>query len=128
MAFRAGSNRSGLVFRAGSGRVSPARLTPLIAGYGDVGRGCAAAMKQAGARVIVSEIDPICALQATMKGLQVLPLEDVVSDVDIFVTTIGNKDIIMVDHMRKMKSNAIVCNIGHLATKSTCMVLRPSLV
>ncbi|KAM3357069.1 hypothetical protein P3S68_023783 [Capsicum galapagoense] len=84
-----------------------------IAGYGDVGKGCAAAMKQAGARVIVSEIDPICALQATMEGLQVLPLEDVVSDVDIFVTTTGNKDIIMVDHMRKMKNNAIVCNIGH---------------
>ncbi|KAK6781264.1 hypothetical protein RDI58_023448 [Solanum bulbocastanum] len=85
----------------------------LVAGYGDVGKGCAAAMKQAGARVIVTEIDPICALQATMEGLQVLPLEDVVSEVDIFVTTTGNKDIIMVDHMRKMKNNAIVCNIGH---------------
>ncbi|KAL8120931.1 hypothetical protein AgCh_017928 [Apium graveolens] len=85
----------------------------LIAGYGDVGKGCAAAMKQAGARVIVTEIDPICALQATMEGLQVLPLEDVVSEVDIFVTTTGNKDIIMVSDMRKMKNNAIVCNIGH---------------
>ncbi|KAK9130408.1 hypothetical protein Sjap_010895 [Stephania japonica] len=71
----------------------------LVADYGDVGKGCAAALKQVGARVIVTEIDPICALQATMDGLQVLTLEDV-SDVDIFVTTTGNKDIIMVDHMR----------------------------
>ncbi|CAI9268684.1 unnamed protein product [Lactuca saligna] len=85
----------------------------VVCGYGDVGKGCAAAMKQAGARVIVTEIDPICALQATMEGLQVLPLEDVVSDADIFVTTTGNKDIIMVSDMRKMKNNAIVCNIGH---------------
>ena len=85
----------------------------VVAGYGDVGKGCAAALKQAGARVIVTEIDPICALQALMEGLQVLTLEDVVSEADIFVTTTGNKDIIMVDHMRKMKNNAIVCNIGH---------------
>ncbi|KAF8768577.1 hypothetical protein HU200_007125 [Digitaria exilis] len=85
----------------------------VVCGYGDVGKGCAAALKQAGARVIVTEIDPICALQALMEGLQVLTLEDVVSDADIFVTTTGNKDIIMVDHMRKMKNNAIVCNIGH---------------
>jgi adenosylhomocysteinase len=85
----------------------------VVCGYGDVGKGCAAAMKQAGARVIVTEIDPICALQALMEGLQVLTLEDVVSEADIFVTTTGNKDIIMVDHMRKMKNNAIVCNIGH---------------
>ncbi|CAN6580213.1 unnamed protein product [Malus baccata var. baccata] len=77
------------------------------------GKGCAAALKQAGSRVVVTEIDPICALQALMEGLQVLPLEDVVSQADIFVTTTGNKDIIMVDHMRKMKNNAIVCNIGH---------------
>ncbi|KAI8028436.1 Adenosylhomocysteinase [Camellia lanceoleosa] len=85
----------------------------VVCGYGDVGKGCAAAMKQAGARVIVTEIDPICALQALMEGLQVLTLEDVVSEADIFVTATGNKDIIMVDHMRKMKNNAIVCNIGH---------------
>ncbi|MBA0588503.1 hypothetical protein Gorai_001600 [Gossypium raimondii] len=85
----------------------------VVCGYGDVGKGCAAALKQAGARVIVTEIDPICALQALMEGLQVLTLEDVVSEADIFVTTTGNKDIIMVDHMRKMKNNAIVCNIGH---------------
>ncbi|GFQ04275.1 adenosylhomocysteinase [Phtheirospermum japonicum] len=85
----------------------------VVCGYGDVGKGCAAALKQGGARVIVTEIDPICALQALMEGFQVLPLEDVVSEADIFVTTTGNKDIIMVDHMRKMKNNAIVCNIGH---------------
>ncbi|XP_061369178.1 adenosylhomocysteinase isoform X2 [Gastrolobium bilobum] len=85
----------------------------VVCGYGDVGKGCAAAMKQAGARVIVTEIDPICALQALMEGLQVLTLEDVVSEADIFCTTTGNKDIIMVDHMKKMKNNAIVCNIGH---------------
>ncbi|XP_049388283.1 adenosylhomocysteinase isoform X13 [Solanum stenotomum] len=86
----------------------------LVAGYGDVGKGCAASMKQAGARVIVTEDDPTLALQATMEGFQVFPLEDVVSNVDIFVTTTGKKDIIMVDHMLKMKNNAIVCNIGHL--------------
>ncbi|XP_042457314.1 adenosylhomocysteinase-like [Zingiber officinale] len=85
----------------------------VVCGYGDVGKGCAAALKQAGARVIVTEIDPICALQALMEGIPVLPLEDVVAEADIFVTTTGNKDIIMVDHMKKMKNNAIVCNIGH---------------
>ncbi|KAJ3671920.1 hypothetical protein LUZ60_007999 [Juncus effusus] len=85
----------------------------VVCGYGDVGKGCAAALKAAGARVIVTEIDPICALQALMEGFQVLTLADVVSDADIFVTTTGNKDIIMVDDMRKMKNNAIVCNIGH---------------
>nr|GMD65552.1 adenosylhomocysteinase [Ipomoea batatas] len=85
----------------------------VICGYGDVGKGCAAALKQAGARVIVTEIDPICALQALMEGLQVLTLQDVVSEADIFVTTTGNKDVIMVTHMKKMKNNAIVCNVGH---------------
>ncbi|XP_027167275.1 adenosylhomocysteinase [Coffea eugenioides] len=85
----------------------------VVCGYGDVGKGCAAALKSAGARVIVTEIDPICALQALMEGIPVLTLEDVVSKADIFVTTTGNKDIIMVDHMKKMKNNAIVCNIGH---------------
>ncbi|KAH0450726.1 hypothetical protein IEQ34_021418 [Dendrobium chrysotoxum] len=85
----------------------------VVCGYGDVGKGCAAALKSAGARVIVTEIDPICALQALMEGIPVLTLEDVVADSDIFVTTTGNKDIIMVDHMKKMKNNAIVCNIGH---------------
>ncbi|KAH6822664.1 S-adenosyl-L-homocysteine hydrolase [Perilla frutescens var. hirtella] len=84
-----------------------------VCGYGDVGKGCAAALKQAGAHVIVTEIDPICALQAVMEGLQVLPLEDVVSEADIFVTATGSEGIIMVDHMIKMKNNAIVWNIGH---------------
>ena len=84
-----------------------------IAGYGDVGKGCASAMKAAGARVVVSEIDPICALQACMEGYEVRPLEDVLETADIFITTTGNKDIIMADHMAKMKNNAIVGNIGH---------------
>lgn len=87
--------------------------TCFIAGYGDVGKGCAAAMKAAGARVLVSEIDPICALQACMEGFQVIPLEDVLDYCDIFITTTGNKDIIMASHMAKMKNNAIVGNIGH---------------
>jgi len=87
--------------------------TVCICGYGDVGKGSAQAMKACGARVIVTEIDPICALQATMEGFQVTTLKDVISEADIFVTTTGNKDIIMVDDMRKMKNNAIVGNIGH---------------
>ncbi|KAM3751874.1 hypothetical protein ACB098_04G144600 [Castanea mollissima] len=85
----------------------------VVCGYGDVGKGCAAALKQAGARVIVTEIDPICALQALMEGILVLTLEDVVSEADIFVTTTGSKNVIMVHHMKQMKNNAIVCNIGH---------------
>lgn len=85
----------------------------LICGYGDVGKGCAEAMKAQGARVMVTEVDPICALQACMAGLDVVRLDDVVSDVDIFVTTTGNKDIIMKNHMAQMKNNAIVGNIGH---------------
>jgi len=85
----------------------------LVCGYGDVGKGCAAAMKGAGCRVYISEIDPICALQALMEGFEVNTLENLVGDMDIFVTTTGNKDIIMLDNMKKMKNNAIVCNIGH---------------
>eukprot|EP00244_Chara_vulgaris_P011034 TRINITY_DN52_c0_g1_i2.p1 TRINITY_DN52_c0_g1~~TRINITY_DN52_c0_g1_i2.p1 ORF type:complete len:487 (+),score=110.66 TRINITY_DN52_c0_g1_i2:159-1619(+) len=85
----------------------------VVCGYGDVGKGCAAALKNAGARVIVTEIDPICALQAVMEGFQVLTLEDCLEYADIFVTTTGNKDVIMLRHMIKMKNNAIVCNIGH---------------
>jgi adenosylhomocysteinase len=84
-----------------------------VAGYGDVGKGCCESLKGQGCRVIVGEIDPICALQAAMAGFQVLPLEDVVDKVDIFVTATGNKDIILVSHMEKMKEKAIVCNIGH---------------
>ncbi len=85
----------------------------VICGYGNVGKGCAEAFKSQGARVVVTEIDPICALQAAMAGYQVLPIGDVVERADIFVTTTGNKDVITVDHMRKMKDSAIVGNIGH---------------
>merc|ERR1712060_55169 len=87
--------------------------TAWVGGFGDVGKGSAMAMRAAGARVIISEIDPICALQACMEGYQVMPLEDCVGEVDIFTTTTGNKDIIMVDDMLKMKNNAIIGNIGH---------------
>ncbi|MEV5569076.1 adenosylhomocysteinase [Spirillospora sp. NPDC052269] len=85
----------------------------VVCGYGDVGKGCADALKGQGARVIVTEIDPICALQAAMDGFQVAPLDDVVGIADIFVTTTGNKDIIRADHMAQMKHQAIVSNIGH---------------
>eukprot|EP00958_Prasinococcus_capsulatus_P017738 scaffold2025_cov386-Prasinococcus_capsulatus_cf.AAC.2 len=87
--------------------------TAVICGFGDVGKGSAQSMKAAGARCIVTEIDPICALQACMDGYQVLPLEDTLEYADIFITTTGNKDIIMLEHMKKMKNNAIVGNIGH---------------
>merc|ERR1712190_113140 len=85
----------------------------IISGYGDVGKGSAFAMRGAGARVIVAEIDPICALQACMEGFQVATLEEVVGEMDIFVTTTGNFKIITVEHMKMMKNNAIVGNIGH---------------
>ncbi len=85
----------------------------LVCGYGDVGKGCAESLRGQGARVIITEIDPICALQAAMDGYQVTTLEDVIDQVDIFVTTTGNKDIITADHMAKMKHQAIVGNIGH---------------
>merc|ERR1712029_292168 len=85
----------------------------LICGFGDVGKGSAFAMRGAGARVIIAEIDPICALQACMEGFQVATLEEVVGEIDIFVTTTGNFNIITLDHMKKMKNNAIVGNIGH---------------
>jgi adenosylhomocysteinase len=85
----------------------------VICGYGDVGKGCAESLAGQGGRVIVTEIDPICALQAAMDGYQVAPLEDVVATADIFVTTTGNKDVITADHMAQMKHQAIVGNIGH---------------
>merc|ERR1711972_742303 len=85
----------------------------LVCGYGDVGKGCAFAMRGAGARVLITEIDPICALQACMEGFQVAEMESVVGEIDIFVSTTGNKDIITLEHMKKMKNNAIVGNIGH---------------
>ncbi|MBO3142476.1 adenosylhomocysteinase [Dermatophilus congolensis] len=87
--------------------------TALVCGYGDVGKGCAESLRGQGARVIVTEIDPICALQAAMDGYQVARLKDVVDQIDIFVTTTGNKDIIMAEDMVKMKDKAIVGNIGH---------------
>jgi adenosylhomocysteinase len=85
----------------------------LVAGYGDVGKGCAEALRGQGDRVIITEIDPICALQAVMDGYQVLPIEHVVGEVDIFVTSTGNKDVITVEHMLAMKNQAIVSNVGH---------------
>jgi adenosylhomocysteinase len=85
----------------------------VIMGYGDVGKGCAQALKGQGARVIITEIDPICALQAAMEGYQVTVLEDVLETADIFITATGNKNIITVDHMARMKDKAIVGNIGH---------------
>ncbi|MDC2986156.1 adenosylhomocysteinase [Actinomycetota bacterium] len=85
----------------------------VVCGYGDVGKGCAQSLRGQGCRVLVTEIDPINALQAAMEGLQVLPLDEVVGNADLFVTATGNADIITVDHMREMKHNAIVCNIGH---------------
>jgi adenosylhomocysteinase len=85
----------------------------VVCGYGNVGKGCAEAFKSQGARVVVTEIDPICALQAAMAGYQVLTLEDVVSRADIFITATGNLDVITIDHMRAMKDCAIVGNIGH---------------
>ncbi|MBI3394227.1 MAG: adenosylhomocysteinase [Spirochaetia bacterium] len=85
----------------------------VVAGYGDVGKGSAQSLKNFGCRVIITEIDPICALQAAMEGYQVDLMDEWADKADIFVTTTGNKDIITIDHMRKMKSGAIVCNIGH---------------
>ncbi|GIK81163.1 MAG: adenosylhomocysteinase [Alphaproteobacteria bacterium] len=85
----------------------------MVAGFGDVGKGSAASLRQAGCRVLVSEIDPICALQAAMEGYEVVTMEDAAPRADIFVTATGNKDVITVEHMRAMKDRAIVCNIGH---------------
>ena len=85
----------------------------VVCGFGDVGKGSAASLRQGGARVMVTEIDPICALQAAMEGYEVVTLDDVAPKADIFVTATGNKDVITLDHMRDMKDRAIVCNIGH---------------
>jgi len=85
----------------------------VICGYGDVGKGCAHSMRSYGARVIVTEIDPICALQAAMEGFEVKPVEEALNEGNIYVTTTGNRDIIRIDHMNKMCDNAIICNIGH---------------
>ncbi len=95
-----------------------------VAGYGDVGKGCAQALKHQGARVVISEIDPICALQAAMEGYEVATIEDIVKDADIFVTATGNIDIITLDHMRQMKNRAILCNIGHFDSEIQIASLR----
>ena len=85
----------------------------IVAGYGDVGKGSAASLRQAGARVLVTETDPICALQAAMEGYEVVLMDEAIKDADIVVTATGNKDIVTADHMRNMKDRAIICNIGH---------------
>ncbi|GMT42115.1 MAG: adenosylhomocysteinase [bacterium] len=89
----------------------------VVAGYGDVGKGCADAMKGLGARVVITEIDPICALQASMEGYQVIRMDDAARIGDIFVTTTGNRDILVGRHMESMKDKAILCNIGHFDTE-----------
>ncbi len=96
----------------------------LVCGYGDVGKGSAASLRQGGARVIVTEIDPICALQAAMEGYEVRTIEDSLAVADIYVTATGNKDVITVEHMRGMKNNAIVCNIGHFDSEIQIAGLR----
>ena len=98
--------------------------TAVVCGYGDVGKGSAASLRGAGARVKVTEIDPICALQAAMDGFEVTTLEDTVEDADIFITTTGNKDIIRIEHMRQMKNMAIVGNIGHFDNEIQVSALR----
>ena len=96
----------------------------VVAGYGDVGKGSAASLRQAGCRVLVTEIDPICALQAAMEGYEVVTMEDAAPRGDIFVTTTGNVDVITLDHMRAMKDRAIVCNIGHFDSEIQVSSLR----
>tara|TARA_Y100001934_G_scaffold267637_1_gene348586 strand:- start:1706 stop:3001 length:1296 start_codon:yes stop_codon:yes gene_type:complete len=96
----------------------------VVAGYGDVGKGSAASLRNQGARVLVTEIDPICALQASMEGYEVVTMEEAASIGDIFVTTTGNIDVITIDHMRDMKDRAIVCNIGHFDSEIQIESLR----
>jgi len=96
----------------------------VVCGYGDVGKGCAESLKSQGARVAVTEIDPICALQAAMEGYEVTTMEEVAPKGDIFVTTTGNKDVITIDHMREMHDRAIVCNIGHFDSEIQVGALR----
>jgi len=96
----------------------------VVCGYGDVGKGSAASLRNAGARVMVTEIDPICALQAAMEGYQVVTMEDAAPSADIFVTATGNVDVITLDHMRAMKDRAIVCNIGHFDSEIQIGALR----
>src|SRR5262245_59188722 len=96
----------------------------MVAGYGDVGKGSAASLRQAGCRVLVSEVDPICALQAAMEGYEVTTMEDAAPRADIFVTATGNRDVITLDHMRAMKDRAIVANIGHFDNEIQVSALR----
>ena len=96
----------------------------VVAGFGDVGKGSAASLKNQGARVVVTEIDPICALQAAMEGYQVTTMDEAAAMGDIFVTATGNVDVITLDHMRKMKDRAIVCNIGHFDSEIQIAALR----
>jgi adenosylhomocysteinase len=96
----------------------------MVAGFGDVGKGSAASLRQAGCRVMVSEIDPICALQAAMEGYEVTTMEDAAARADIFVTATGNLDVITVEHMRKMKDRAVVCNIGHFDSEIQVAALK----
>ena len=96
----------------------------VVCGYGDVGKGSAASLRGAGARVKVTEVDPICALQAAMDGFEVVVLEDVIDSADIFITTTGNKDVIRIEHMREMKDMAIVGNIGHFDNEIQVAALR----
>jgi adenosylhomocysteinase len=96
----------------------------MVAGFGDVGKGSAASLRQAGCRVLVSEVDPICALQAAMEGYEVVTMEDAAPRADIFCTATGNVDVITIDHMRKMKDRAIVCNIGHFDSEIQVNSLR----
>jgi adenosylhomocysteinase len=96
----------------------------VVAGYGDVGKGSAASLRQGGARVIVTEVDPICALQAAMEGYEVLTIEDTLGTADIYVTATGNKDVLTLEHMRGMKHNAIVANIGHFDSEIQINALR----
>jgi adenosylhomocysteinase len=98
--------------------------TAVVCGYGDVGKGSAESMRSQGARVVVTEIDPICALQAAMEGYEVVTMEDVAAKGDIFVTATGNADVITLDHMRDKKDGAIVCNIGHFDTEIQIDALR----
>jgi adenosylhomocysteinase len=96
----------------------------IVAGFGDVGKGSAASLRNAGCRVLVAEIDPICALQAAMEGYEVTTMNDAAPRADIFVTATGNKDVITLEHMRKMKDRAIVCNIGHFDSEIQVAALR----
>ena len=98
--------------------------TAIVAGYGNVGKGCAASLKQNGARVMITETDPICALQASMEGYEVVLMDDAIGSADIVVTATGNKDVVTADHMRKMKDRSILCNIGHFDNEIQVDALR----